>query len=376
MNMQKSREQDGHFMNMALSLAREARREARPNPSVGAVLVKDGVVIGSGVHRVYGQSHGEILALEDARAKGHETVGASLYVTLEPCCHFGKTPPCTEAIIQAGIERVVIAAGDPNPLVAGKGVHRLREVGIEVLSGLFEAEAVTINKAFHHWIRTKRPYGILKAAMTLDGKIATENGLSQWITGEAARRQGHRLRAEAMAIVIGANTLRADDPELSARYDFENEDQPIRVVLSSHLDLPQSAKLWDVTRQKTLVFTALRETDDRVKALVAKGVEVQSLETFSLESALIKLGQMKIDSVLYEGGSALYKSALDIKAVQEAHLFYGTKFMGSHTALSLFSGSDSPKSLEHLPSLDFASAELLGNDLYVKGQVNYGNGVV
>lgn len=376
MNNLKTNEQDGHFMNIALSLARDARRQARPNPTVGAVLVKDGVVIGSGVHRTYGQSHGEILALEDARAKGYETLGASLYVTLEPCCHFGKTPPCTEAIIQAGIDKVVIAAGDPNPLVAGKGVHRLREVGIEVQSGLFEAEAVTINKEFHHWIRTERPYGILKAAMTLDGKIATENGLSQWITGEASRRQGHHLRTEAMAIMVGANTLRADNPELSARYDFDSAAQPLRVVLSSNLDLPISAKLWDVTRQKTLVFTGLNETDDRFKALVEKGVEVQSLEAFSLESALIKLGQMKIDSVLYEGGSALYRSALDLGAIQEAHLFYGAKFMGSQTALSLFSGGQALKSLEHLPSLNLASAEFLGSDLYVRGQVNYGNEVV
>lgn len=369
-------EQDGHFMKMALSLARDARRLARPNPTVGAVLVKEGHVIGSGVHKTYGQAHGEILAIEDARSKGYETAGAWLYVTLEPCCHFGKTPPCTEAIIKAGINKVFIAAGDPNPLVAGKGVHRLKEAGIEVKSSFYEAEAEALNKEFHHWIKTKRPFGILKAALTLDGKIATQNGLSQWITGEASRRQGHRLRSEAMAIMVGANTLRTDNPELSARYDYESAPQPLRVVLSSDLNLPQKAKLWDVSRQKTLVFTGLSETDDRFKALVEKGVEVQCLEDFSLESALVKLGQMGIDSVLYEGGSGLYRSALEIGAIQEAHLFYGTKFMGSQDALSLFAGGGEPKSLDGLSNLNHVATELLGNDIYVRGQVSHRNEVV
>lgn len=371
MNEATFSEQDQNFMKVALSLAIKSRRRARPNPSVGAVIVKNGVIIGQGSHQIYGEAHGEILALQDAALKGHDVKGATLYVTLEPCCHQGKTPPCTEAILSAGITRVVIAATDPNPLVLGGGVKMLRDQGVEVLTGLFEADAISVNREFHYWMRTKRPFGIMKAALTLDGKIATESGLSQWISHEGSRVKGHFLRKEAMAIMIGANTLRADNPTLSARYGYENERQPLRVVLSTDLNMPLDANLWDTRHQSTWVFTSEKENHPTCAFLKSKGVKFSFLPQVNLDAVLDILGAHHIDSVLFEGGSGLYQSALEAKAIQEAHLFYGTAFMGDHTSKSLFAGSKVIDSLCSLPRLEQVNCQLLNKDLYVYGQVIY-----
>jgi len=281
-------------MRRALALARRGLGRTSPNPAVGAVLVRGGRVIGEGWHRRAGEPHAEILALRGANARG-----ATLYVTLEPCCTHGRTPPCTDAIIAAGVRRVVVAATDPNPKHRGRGLRLLRRAGIRVESGLFAEEATALNSAFNKWIVAGMPLVVAKAALSLDGRMATRTGDSKWITSEAARRQAHKLRAQVDAIMVGAKTVMRDNPQLTVRYGLRGK-QPWRVVVGR---CPRTARIFtDAYRERTLHFP-----------------------TRNLRWVLRKLGQMGITSVLIEGGPTLLAAAFDAGLVDKVAFFYAPK---------------------------------------------------
>ena len=228
--------QDREYMKQALALAEKGHGWVNPNPMVGAVLVKDGRIIGEGYHTRYGQLHAEREAFKNAAERGEETAGADLYVTLEPCCHTGKQPPCTEAVLASGVKRVIVGCTDPNPVVAGRGIRLLREKGLEVVAGVLRGECERQNEVFFHFMRTKLPFTVLKYAMTLDGKTATVSGKSQWITGEAARKRVHEDRGRYMAILTGVSTVLADNPQLTCR--IPGGKNPIRVIADTKLRTP------------------------------------------------------------------------------------------------------------------------------------------
>jgi len=281
-------------MRRALALARRGLGTTSPNPAVGAVVVRAGKVIGEGWHQRAGEPHAEVNALRGVNARG-----ATLYVTLEPCCTHGRTPPCTDAVIAAGIRRVVVAATDLNPKHRGRGLRLLRRAGVRVEAGLLAAEATALNAAFNKWIKTGLPLVIAKAAMSLDGKMATRTGDSKWITSDAARREAHKLRAQVDAIMVGAKTVIRDDPQLTLRHGVRGQ-QPWRVVVGR---CPRTAKAFtDAYRERTLHFT-----------------------TRNLRLVLRKLGGMGITSVLIEGGPTLLSAAFDAGVVDKVAVFFAPK---------------------------------------------------
>lgn len=304
---------DHDHMRQALSLALKGQGFTSPNPCVGAVVVKDGVVVGRGWHRAAGLPHAEVEAIDDARKNFPEntppiTQGATIYVTLEPCNHFGKTPPCTHKIINAGIVRVVVGCKDPNPYVSGGGIQYLREKGIQVECGLLEQEAQTLIEAFvWHTQNKKLPFVILKCASTLDGRIATSTGDSQWITNETSRRQVHTLRHQVDAILIGSGTLHADNPSLTARLENTQTKDPLRIILDSRLSIDETARV--ITQQSTagtLVVVGPGASHEKRERLEKRGVEVLEVALkngrLDLGQLMIKLGEMSIQSLLIEGG--------------------------------------------------------------------------
>ena len=311
---------EGHeaFMRRALELAEQGTGYTRPNPLVGAVIAKGGEVIAEGYHARYGGPHAEAVALERA---GEAARGADLYVNLEPCSHWGKTPPCVDRIIAAGIRRVFIATRDPNPLVNGKGVEKLRAAGIEVVEGVLRKEAERLNEIFFYWIKMKRPFVALKLAMSLDGKIATRSGDSRWITGEGARRRVHELRRRHAAVLVGINTVLADDPELTVR-EVEGP-QPLRIVLDSRGRVPLSARVL-AGEARTLVATTAAMPEERERALLERGVEVWRLPAregrVDLVALLARLAGEEIDSLLVEGGGEVAWSFLAQGLVQKLYL--------------------------------------------------------
>lgn len=325
---------DEYYMQRALNLAARAQGRTSPNPVVGAVLVKDGQVVGEGYHRRAGTPHAEVMALERA---GENARGATLYVTLEPCCHFGRTPPCCEAVIDRGVTRVVAATLDPNPLVAGKGMVRLQEAGIATGVGVLQEEAWRLNEFFFKYIREGRPFVTLKTAMTLDGKIATSTGDSRWISSEAAREYVHRLRNLYDAIMVGIGTVLADDPRLNTRLNITEVRDPLRVILDPQLKLPLESKIVQSGReQATLVFTNRLEDAGQVEALKELGVEVVSLDeegpVLDLDLVLEELGKRGICSVLLEGGAEINAAMLNKRLVDKLIWVIAPKIIGGKTA--------------------------------------------
>lgn len=296
------RETDHHFMRRALELAKLRKGLTHPNPTVGCVIVKDGKIIAEGYHEKAGMPHAEAVALEKA---GTQAEGSTLYVTLEPCTHYGRTPPCTDAIIRAKVKRVVIATLDPNPLMSGRGVQKLREAGIDVCVGVLEDEARELNEDFFTYITQKRPYITLKLAQSIDGRIATKHGESQWITNQESRTFAHRLRAQATAVLVGINTVLRDDPSLTVRH-IPWESQPIRIVLDPNLKIPITSKLVREKTAKTLIITA-SENREKIKILEDEGIKV--LLALAKEGKLIlkevlrELYFMEIMHLLVEGGA-------------------------------------------------------------------------
>ncbi len=317
-------------MSRALELAVRGQGWVHPNPMVGAILVRGGRIVGEGWHARYGGPHAEIEALNRAGAKAK---GATLYVTLEPCAHWGKTPPCTEALIQAGISRVCAAMRDPNPLVAGKGFTQLRRAGLALRLGILEKQSRFLNRAFLTWMVERRPYVTLKAAMSMDGKIATVSGASKWITGPEARRVGHQLRAQCDAIAVGIETVRTDNPSLTTHGNGRN---PVRVIFDSRLRLPLKSKV--TSRQsRTIVFTTTKVHRPHRLGLEKAGVAVWTIERdraghVRLKDALRHLAVEGIAHLLVEGGGRLHASFLEAGLADELVWFIAPKILGGANA--------------------------------------------
>ncbi|MGQ9780374.1 MAG: bifunctional diaminohydroxyphosphoribosylaminopyrimidine deaminase/5-amino-6-(5-phosphoribosylamino)uracil reductase RibD [Bacillota bacterium] len=328
---------DLRFMRMALALAKKGEGRTAPNPMVGAVIVKDGEVIGSGWHRGPGRPHAEAEALASCRK---DPRGATLYVNLEPCNHYGRTPPCTEAILRAGIGVVHYAVADPNPRVAGGGAARLRTAGIEVVEGPAREEALALNRFFFHFCLTGRPWVILKAAMSLDGKITTTAGRSRWITGEESRRFVHRLRGKVDAVLVGRGTMAADDPRLTNRLGRPAR-QPLKVLLDSCLTVSPAANLVREAPERLLVFCAAAAPREKEEELAALGVRVFRQEgrgKVELPGVLETLGRLGVQSLLVEGGSEVFTSFWEADLANEFYLFYAPFFIGGRDALPVVAG--------------------------------------
>lgn len=322
-----SEEFDRAMMRRCLELARKALGRTAPNPLVGAVIVKDGQIIGEGYHPAAGQPHAEVFALREA---GEKARGATIYVSLEPCNHHGRTPPCSEALVAAGVGKVVVGMVDPNPLVGGGGIARLRAAGIEVVVGVEEEACQKLNEAFVHRILYRRPFGILKYAMTADGKIAATGGHSAWITSLEARSEVHQLRASCDAIVIGGNTLRQDNPHLTSHQTEAHN--PLRVVMSRTLDLPEKAFLWETREVPTLVLTEKGANPKFQEYLSNRGVMVEELVSLTPERAMAYFYEQGFLSVLWECGGMLAASAIAQGAVQKILAFIAPKIVGGKTA--------------------------------------------
>ena len=319
-------------MLRAIQLAKKGEGWTNPNPMVGAVIVKDGRIIGEGYHKKCGELHAERNAIASLTESAE---GATIYVTLEPCCHYGKTPPCTEAIIEQKIKKVVIGSRDPNPKVAGKGAQILRESGITVVQDFMREECDRLNPVFFHYITTKTPYVVMKYAMTLDGKIATKTGASKWITGEPARREVQHMRHRYMGIMAGIGTVLADDPMLNVR--VEGWKSPVRIVCDSSLRIPLDSQIVRSAKEyRTIVAYAGREENEeitkKIEQLHAKGVDTvccpDEKGQIDLKKLMIYLGNKGIDSILLEGGGTLNDSALRAGIVKEVHCFIAPKLFG------------------------------------------------
>lgn len=354
-------------MRLALELAEQGRGWTSPNPMVGAVIVKEGRIIGQGYHARCGELHAERAALaactEDPR-------GAAMYVTLEPCCHQGRQPPCTEAILAAGIRRVVVGAGDPNPQVAGKGLAILRAAGVAVQEHVAEEACTRLNRVFFHYIQTGLPYVVLKYAMTLDGKIASYTGASQWITGEEARRHVHELRGTYRAILVGVGTVLADDPLLTCR--IEGRRSPLRVICDSHLRTPFTARVVQTAREVPTLLATCATDRERIARYEARGVQVVTLPEaegrVSLQALLRYLGQNQVDSVLVEGGGTLHWSVLAAGLVHKVAAYVSPMLLGGAGAVSPVEGLGFPHPDAAL-RLHAPTVTRLGEDFLVEGEV-------
>jgi diaminohydroxyphosphoribosylaminopyrimidine deaminase / 5-amino-6-(5-phosphoribosylamino)uracil reductase len=319
---------DREMMQKCLQLAQNAAGKTSPNPLVGSVAVKDGVVIGSGFHPGIGQPHAEVFALRDA---GEQAKGATVYVNLEPCNHYGKTPPCSEALIKAQVAKVVAGMIDPDPRVAGTGIQKLRSAGIEVIVGVEEAACRQLNEAFIHRILHQQPFGILKYAMTLDGKIATNTGHSAWVTNSASRHLVHQLRSTCDAVIIGGNTVRQDNPNLTTHGVTDHN--PLRVVMSRSLDLPRDCHLWNDNLAATLIFTENNNSTQQQK-LLSEQTDIVTVAALTPKIVMEHLYQRGISKVLWESGGTLAAKAIADGTVQKVMAFIAPKIIGGTDAPS------------------------------------------
>lgn len=360
---------DRDYMKAALELAARAKGRTSPNPMVGAVVVKEGKIIGRGYHLKAGTPHAEILALNEA---GEAAGGATLYVTLEPCCHYGRTGPCTDAIINAGVARVVAAMSDPNPLVSGEGIRRLESAGIEVTAGVMEEEALDLNEVFIKYITTRRPYVIAKAAVSIDGKIATRSGKSKWITGKKAREYGRRLRDWYDAIMVGIGTVMADDPSLTTRLPGGRD--PVRIILDSRARIPLNARvLTQQSEVSTIIAATTGAPPERVEALRSKGAEVLVVnegQAVDLNELMMVLGGRGITSVLIEGGAMVQGSAFSARIVDKVAWFIAPKIIGGRDAPGPVGGQGADDPSE-AAGLERVKVTRLGPDLLVEGYLKY-----
>ena len=360
------------YMRRAIQLAAEGEGKTRPNPLVGAVVVKDGRIIGEGYHTKYGSLHAEREALADCVRRGESPKGADIYVTLEPCCHTGKQPPCTEALVESGVGHVIIGSADPNPLVSGKGIAYLRQHGIQVETGFLKEECDALNSIFFHYITTGKPYVALKYAMTADGRIATVTGASKWITGEEARNHAHRLRNRYAAILVGKNTVQSDDPMLNCR--LPGGVNPLRIVLDSRLWIPLESKLVQTARNIPLmVVCGGKASADKKGALEQMGAEVLSLPGADgrpdLKALVSELGRRGVDSLLIEGGSQVHYSALEAGIVNHIYSYVAPKIFGGERALGPVSGAGAEQVADAF-HLCRTSTQILGDDILIEYEVS------
>jgi len=357
---------DAEYMGLALQLAKKGCGWVNPNPMVGAVIVKNGEIIGQGYHQKYGGTHAERNALADCKVS---PTGATIYVTLEPCCHYGKTPPCTEAILESSIHRVVIGSSDPNPLVSGKGVGIMRSRGIEVTEDVLKDECDALNKSFFYYIQHGLPFVTMKSAMTMDGKIATRTGKSQWITGDTARRRVHEDRHRYSAVMVGVGTVLADDPLLTCR--LENGKNPLRVVCDTKLKTPPGSRLVTSTDiANTVIATAVTEYEKHRPYLEAGCNIVVVPEKnghIDLNCLMKNLVEMKIDSILLEGGGTLNWSALLSGIVNKVQVYVAPKLFGGNGKTPVMGiGVDCPDAAFRLSK---PVITLLGEDILLESEV-------
>lgn len=357
------------YMRQALALAQLAVGCTTPNPLVGALIVKDDVVIGQGYHHLAGTAHAEINALREA---GEFARGATLYVTLEPCCHSGRTGPCTEAILKAGIAKVVVAITDPNPLVAGQGIKILRDRGVEVIDGICCLEAVRLNETFVKWIATKLPFVLLKTAMTLDGKIATTAKKSQWITGKKARERVHQLRNQYDGILVGIGTILADNPLLTTRLPEGEGCHPTRIVVDSLARTPLDSQVIVNKQAPTIIAVTADAPPERISALMERGVEVLTVSVgqggIDLRELFTKLAARPLTSILIEGGASVNSSALAANLVDKVEWFIAPKMFGGTGAPSPIGGQGITEVADAY-ELEEVSIMQFGSDFSVSGYI-------
>lgn len=359
-------EQDHHYMHRALELARRGWGLTNPNPLVGCVVVKDGRILAEGWHARYGEDHAEAMALKQLES----AEGATVYVNLEPCNHTGKTPPCSELILEKRVSRVVYALGDPNPVAVG-GADRLKGAGVRIEGGLLMEEAAVLNEIFVHWVTRHRPFVMLKYAMTLDGRIAATTGDSRWITGTEARGMVHGLRQRASSILAGSGTVLADDPELSVR-DWDGEKrQPLRVILDARGRIPLESKVFqNQATQQTLLITTDQISQEKADTLSAEGIQIWKgpLKNgqLDLQAVLSYLKQFGCDSVLVEGGSAVHGSFLDNRLADRIFAFVAPKLIGGRSAPGPIGGAGFSRMSEAI-DLKACRTEQVGRDILITG---------
>ena len=384
------KKQDIEYMQRAIALAKKGAGFVNPNPMVGCVVVKDNEIITEGYHEYYGGLHAERNALTNTAA---DCKDATLYVTLEPCCHHGKTPPCTDIIIEKGIKKVVVGLLDPNPLVAGKGISILQNAGIEVVTGVEEDKIKELNKVFLKYIKTKRPYVILKTAMTLDGKIASHTGDSKWITNEKSRQLVHKLRSEMMGIVAGIGTVKADNPMLNCRLEGQQTTdnrqqsvrQPIRIIVDTKASISLDSNIVKTANEYRTILAIGRDVtpvaseqttvnSQQPKADILKSFNVEILQCeekdghVDINDLMIKLGQMGIDSLLLEGGSCLNAAFLEADCVDEVYAFIAPKIIGGEHSKSPIGGKGIELMRDAI-TFDKVEIEQIENDILIKGRI-------
>jgi diaminohydroxyphosphoribosylaminopyrimidine deaminase/5-amino-6-(5-phosphoribosylamino)uracil reductase len=356
------------YMRMALELAAKGAGYVSPNPMVGAVVVKEGRVVGQGYHQALGGAHAEVNAIDDA---GEQTRGATLYVTLEPCNHHGHTPPCTHKILNAGIVRVVVAMADPNPNVAGGGNALLKSRAIEVICGVCEEEAARLNESFIKYMRTNRPFVVLKMAATLDGRIATRTGDARWVTGPEARGFVHQLRHAMDGIMVGMGTVMADDPELTTRLDKRRGVDPVRVVLDTHLSISSGARMLNqLSSAETIIVCGPDAEGANKMRLKDKGACIMEVPLkhgrIDLGILMERLGQRGLTSVLVEGGSLVAGAVLKAGVVDKVHFFYAPKILGGDDGIPMCAGQG-PDKMEACMPLMNTRVNRMGDDILVTG---------
>ena len=376
------KKQDIEYMQRAIALAKKGAGFVNPNPMVGCVVVKDNEIITEGYHEYYGGLHAERNALTNTAA---DCKDATLYVTLEPCCHHGKTPPCTDIIIEKGIKKVVVGLLDPNPLVAGKGISILQNAGIEVVTGVEEDKIKELNKVFLKYIKTKRPYVILKTAMTLDGKIASYTGDSKWITNDKSRQLVHKLRSEMMGIVAGIGTVKADNPMLNCRLEGQQTTdnrqqsvrQPIRIIVDTKASISLDSNIVKTANEyRTILAVGQQKTDNcqqsKINELESFNVEILQCEEkdgrVDINDLMIKLGEKGIDSLLLEGGSCLNAAFLEAGCVDEVYAFIAPKIIGGEHSKSPIGG----KGIELMKdaiTFDKVEIEQIENDILIRCKI-------
>lgn len=366
--MKKPISDDIYFMRKALSLAKRGLGQTHPNPLVGAVLVKDHRIIGSGFHQHFGAAHAEVNAVRSARQNVKDS---TLYVTLEPCAHFGKTPPCVDLIKEKKISKVIVGVIDPNPLVSGKGIKLLKRSGIKVRTGVLKEECETLNRDFNYWMRKKMPYVIVKAAQSLDGKIATRTGDSHWITGKPARIFSHRLRAESDAILVGVNTVLRDDPLLNVRYHKTGQ-QPVKVILDSHLRVSPKAKIFSKDSPGPVIVAVTKPVSAKDKKSFRNKAEILKVKAkkgrVDLKALLSVLAKRGILRVMIEGGGEVIAEALKEKLVQEVYFFVAPKIIGGRQAKNSVAG-EGIADLKDALKLKEMNVVSLGKDFLIHGKV-------
>ncbi|WP_208560363.1 bifunctional diaminohydroxyphosphoribosylaminopyrimidine deaminase/5-amino-6-(5-phosphoribosylamino)uracil reductase RibD [Marinilactibacillus kalidii] len=357
---------NSYYMEIALNLAEKGSGRTAPNPLVGAVIVKNERVIGQGYHERYGGAHAEVNAINGAT---ESVEGATLYVTLEPCVHFGKTPPCADLIIKSKIKKVVVAAKDPNPLVAGKGIQHMRKAGIEVIEDVLREKSEKLNEIFNKFITTNLPFVIMKYAMSLDGKIATELGESKWISSETSRNHAHTIRGRVSAILVGIGTVLKDDPLLTCR--VTGLPNPVRIIIDKQLDIPESATILQTLDQAaTIIVTSTSACSKKITWLEEMGIKVLTMETiegtFDFQTLMASLGEWGIDSVLIEGGAATHGAAIKAGVVDKLIAYIAPKIIGGSTALSPI-GGEGFQYIDEALKLKRYTFNQLGEDILVEG---------